>query len=83
MEVTGGAYTQEISNEICHIYNNIEQAKIYRIQKSEKLQEVVSQKLDEIQVAVTSESKIREEGTHKILELFGEMGTKMHRDSKP
>lgn len=77
---TGDSYTKEVTNEICHIYNDIEQAKNYRLQKSEKLQEVVSSKLEEIQVAIEAEKKVREESTHTVLELFGQMGTKLQTE---
>lgn len=73
-------YTEEVTNEVCHLYNDLEQAKNYRIQKSEKLQEVVTEKLEEIEVAITAEKKIREESTHTLLELFGQMGTKMQQE---
>lgn len=77
---TGDDYTKEVTNEVCHLYNDIEQAKEYRLQKSEKLQHVVSQKLDEIHVAVAAETKVREESTQNILEVFGGIGNKMQKE---
>lgn len=76
----GRAYAESVTNEICHLYNDLEQAKAYRVQKGEKLQVVVKDKLDEIHVAIAAEKNIREEGTHKLLDLFGEMGTKMQTE---
>jgi hypothetical protein len=73
-------YTEEVTNEICYLYKDLESSRNYRIAKSEKLQEVVTQKLDEIQVAIDAEKSIREESTHTLLELFGQMGNKMQKE---
>lgn len=76
----GQEYTEQVCNEICHLYNDLEQAKNYRVQKSGRLMEVVTDKLDEIKVAISAEKKIREESTHTLLDLFGQMGTKMQTE---
>lgn len=73
-------YAEQVSNEICHLYNDLDKARNYRHDKSEKLQAVVQEKLNEIHVAIQAEKKIREEDTSKVLELFGEMGTKMQKE---
>lgn len=70
-------YVIAVQNEICHLYNDLEQARQYRIQKNERLQEVVQDKLKEIHFAIRAEHHIRQESTHTLLDLFGEMGQKM------
>jgi len=73
-------YTEEVTNEICHLYNDLDKARNYRLQKSEKLQEVVEEKLDEIHIAISAEKKIREESTSTMLDLFSDMGVKMQKE---
>jgi len=73
-------YAVAVQNEICHLYNDLEQARQYRIQKNERLQEVVEDKLKEIHFAIRAERTIREESTHTLLDLFGEMGHKMQSE---
>jgi len=73
-------YTNDMSNEVCHLYNDIEKAKDYRLEKADKLQEAVNYKFEEIRVAIAAEQRIRKESEFTLLELFGQMGTKMEQE---
>lgn len=73
-------YNEQVTNEVCHLYNDLEQARNYRLRKSEKLQEVVHEKLEEISIAIEAEAHMRDESTHTLLELFGKMGNKMQSE---
>merc|ERR1712110_1056923 len=73
-------YTSEICDEVCHLYNDIEQERAYRVEKGEKLVEGVRCKLNEIRDAVNAEQRIRLESQSTLLELFGQMGQKMQTE---
>merc|ERR1712182_203634 len=72
--------TRELGDNICHLYADMDKARKYRLEKGEKLQAAVSAKLDEIRCAVTAEKRIRQESENTLLELFGQMGTKMQKE---
>jgi len=73
-------YTQEICDEISHLYTDIEKARTYRADKGEKLADGVRYKLDEIRDAIAAEQRIRQESQNTLLELFGQMGQKLQQE---
>lgn len=77
--ISAATYTDEVRGEVCHLFNELEQARTYRIKKSEQLQEVVQDKLSDIYVAIDAERRIREESTGTLLELFGSMGERLQQ----
>lgn len=72
-------YTDQVRGEVCHLYNELEQTRNYRIKKSEQLQEVVQDKLSDIYVAIDAERRIREESTGTLLEVFSSMGERLQQ----
>jgi len=72
--------TREINDELCHLTSDLNQARRFRIEKGEQLAGAVRVKLDEIRDAIAAEKKIREESDATLLELFGEMGTKIQTE---
>lgn len=72
--------TQEICDEICHLYTDLEQTQKFRTEKAERLHEVVRSKLDEIRDAVAAEQRIRMDSESTFLELFAKMGKKMQKE---
>ena len=73
-------YTREIGDEVCHLYGDVERARQFRVEKGEKLAGAVKARLDEIKDAISAESRIRKESEATLLELFGQMGTKMQKE---
>lgn len=80
LQEQSNAYSQEICDEICHLYSDIEQERKFRTEKCERLGEGVRFKLGEIREAVAAERQIRLESEHTLLELFGQMGQKIEQD---
>lgn len=73
------AYNREIGDEICHLYSDIERCRQYRVEKGERLAEAVQVKLEEVRDAVDAEQRIRQESDATMLEMLGEMGSRMQK----
>mmetsp|Transcript_16484 Transcript_16484/g.47798 ORF Transcript_16484/g.47798 Transcript_16484/m.47798 type:complete len:272 (+) Transcript_16484:93-908(+) len=74
------AYVKDVQAEICNLYNDIQQARAFRVDKGKKLAEGVSGKLEEIHDAIQAERRIREDSTKTLVELLGQMGQKIHKE---
>jgi hypothetical protein len=74
--------TRSICDELCHLYEDIDSERKFRVAKSEDLAQVVRAKLSEVREAVSAERRIRLESQSTLLELFGQMGQKMHLDMR-
>jgi len=75
-------YAQLVCDEVCHLYKDIEQARKYRLDRSQKLSEGVQVKLSEVREAVSAEQRIRLESQDTLLELFGQMSEKLEQELK-
>mmetsp|Transcript_4416 Transcript_4416/g.12041 ORF Transcript_4416/g.12041 Transcript_4416/m.12041 type:complete len:281 (-) Transcript_4416:7-849(-) len=73
-------YTRDVQAEICNLYSDIARAHDFRVEKGRKLAEGVSGKLDEIREAITAERRIRDESEKTLLELFGQMGSRIDQE---
>jgi hypothetical protein len=80
VEVQSARYTDAISDEICHLYQNIDQATKYRLELGQKLASAVRYKLDEIHEALAAEQRTRLDSEATLLGLFGEMGQKINQE---
>eukprot|EP00416_Gambierdiscus_australes_P001765 CAMPEP_0171128544 /NCGR_PEP_ID=MMETSP0766_2-20121228/117339_1 /TAXON_ID=439317 /ORGANISM="Gambierdiscus australes, Strain CAWD 149" /LENGTH=94 /DNA_ID=CAMNT_0011591713 /DNA_START=18 /DNA_END=298 /DNA_ORIENTATION=+ len=58
----------------------MEQARKFRVEAGNKLEEGLQGKLDEIRDAVTAEQRIRLESQETLLEMFGQMGERMNQE---
>lgn len=72
-------HSGQIREEICNIYRFLEEERKVRAEKGGQMAQAVRQKLDEVREAVVAERRIRLESQDTLLELFGQMGERLHR----
>lgn len=73
-------YTQLICDETCSLYKDLDEARQFRKSRSQKLSEGVQVKLSEVRDAVSAEQRIRLESQDTLLELFGQMSSKLEQE---
>lgn len=73
-------YAQLVCDEVCHLYKDIDQARQFRVDRSQALADGVQAKLGEVREAVHAERRIRLESQDTLLELFGQMSAKLDQE---
>uniref|UniRef100_A0A7S4SEY6 Uncharacterized protein n=1 Tax=Alexandrium monilatum TaxID=311494 RepID=A0A7S4SEY6_9DINO len=67
-------YNEQVRDEICNLYSDLERERQLRMEAGQKLGEGVKVKLGEIREALVAEQRFRVESQSTLLELFGKMG---------
>eukprot|EP00931_Biecheleriopsis_adriatica_P091772 TRINITY_DN65651_c0_g1_i1.p1 TRINITY_DN65651_c0_g1~~TRINITY_DN65651_c0_g1_i1.p1 ORF type:complete len:256 (+),score=79.76 TRINITY_DN65651_c0_g1_i1:49-768(+) len=73
-------YSREITDEICHLYRDVDQNSKFRHEQGETIAQAIHSKLREVSEAVEAEKRIRNESRSTLLELFGQMAQKMEME---
>lgn len=80
LQALADGYTLEVQAEVCHLYNDLTQARNLRLQQGRKLAEGVGAKLEEVRDAVIAEKRFRQDSESTLLELFGQMGQRLEQE---